>query len=164
MIVAFSKGFATTPAAVDLGGSPSGQPLPSSPAPWYRDRGMRNYNPGNIKRGSSNWQGMLPNQGNDPVFVQFYSMPAGIRASLKLLLKYYYDYDLRNVHGIVNRWSATDKSAYINFVSDCYGADPFETIPGTEYSIKKLASCVFDFENRFAKPTQSEINTAWSIL
>jgi hypothetical protein len=135
----------------------------SVPSPVYQDRGMRNNNPGNIKKGSSNWQGEIK-PSSDPVFAQFESMPYGIRASLKLLLNYYNRYERDTIDKIIRRWSATDQDSYVDFVSHCTGISPNQVITPDGQTLRGLANCVFDFENRYNKPTYAEIQQGWNLL
>ena len=50
-------------------------------------RGLRNNNPGNIRRSKDNWQGLAPEQ-TDPDFFQFTAPEWGYRALIKTLQTY----------------------------------------------------------------------------
>lgn len=50
-------------------------------------RGIRNCNPGNIRRSTIDWDGMTPEQ-TDPEYVQFVAAEWGIRAMVKILRTY----------------------------------------------------------------------------
>lgn len=51
-------------------------------------RGIRNNNPGNIKKTSDKWEGLNADQSKDDTFCQFSDAKYGIRAMAKLLYKY----------------------------------------------------------------------------
>ncbi|WP_374342367.1 hypothetical protein [Azonexus sp.] len=81
-------------------------------------RGLRNNNPGNVMKGSDNWQGEV--QGNDPRYATFETPEAGIRAMGKTLLTYQEKHGLNTVEGIIARWApATENNtpAYIAAVA-----------------------------------------------
>lgn len=124
---------------------------------------MQNNNPGNIKKGPSNWQGEIK-PSTDPVFIQFQSMPYGVRASIKLLQNYYYNYDLKTIRQIIKRWSATDQESYINYVSQCMGVYPDQLLNMNRDTIINQVDCVFDFENQYNKPTYSELVQGYNML
>lgn len=67
-------------------------------------RGIRNNNPLNIRRTSTQWEGLHPVQA-DRDFCQFIDMKYGYRAAFRLLMKYYRKYGLHTVHEIINRWA-----------------------------------------------------------
>ena len=50
-------------------------------------RGLRNNNPGNIRRSKDKWQGLRAEQ-TDPEFFQFEAMAYGYRALIKTLQNY----------------------------------------------------------------------------
>ncbi len=84
-------------------------------------RGIRNNNPGNIRKtaGWHRWKGVSPNQ-TDPEFVQFLTPKDGIRALAKTLLTYRRVYGLDTVGGIINRWappSENDTRSYATAVA-----------------------------------------------
>lgn len=80
-------------------------------------RGIRNNNPGNIKRGEP-WFGLRRTQ-TDPDFCQFTSDLWGIRAMIIVIRTYVRNYNLRYVKDIISRWAPTNENntaAYIKFV------------------------------------------------
>ena len=96
-------------------------------------RGIRNFNPGNIRHAKGvRWQGMAVAQG-DTEFVQFNAPRWGIRAIARVLITYQ---DKRlaadgsridSVREIVERWappSENNTEAYVLSVSRALGMDP----------------------------------------
>jgi hypothetical protein len=93
-------------------------------------RGIRNNNPGNIRRDSTQWQGLAPSQ-SDPSFWQFVSMDYGVRAIGKIVQTYQDRYGLNTVRGIISRWappSENDTGAYVANVAYGMGVDPDDVI------------------------------------
>ncbi|TBV10240.1 structural protein [Stutzerimonas kirkiae] len=79
-------------------------------------RGIRNYNPGNIERNATRWQGMATDQSGDSRFVVFSHPAWGIRAIARTLITYQDKHGLRTVRGIVNRWAPPHENN-----TDAYG-------------------------------------------
>jgi hypothetical protein len=77
-------------------------------------RGIRNNNPGNIRKGKSQWQGMSPTQ-TDPAFVQFTAPEYGIRA-LAVLLKNYFAQGVDTLAKVAAKYAPSnenDTGAYV---------------------------------------------------
>lgn len=95
-------------------------------------RGIRNNNPGNIRRSATIWQGQAPaDQQTDPAFIIFLSPEYGIRAMAKVLATYRNTYGLRTVADIINRWAPpgeNNTAAYIAAVAGALGVDPFDEL------------------------------------
>lgn len=111
-------------------------------------RGIRNKNPGNIRHGSSKWQGMAPTQ-TDSAFVQFTDERYGIRALAKLLQNYQSRYDLNTVREIINRWappSENDTGAYVRSVAGRVGVNPDAAINVNDY-MPELVTAIIKHEN-----------------
>jgi len=89
-------------------------------------RGIRNHNPGNIRRGGDQWQGMAAEQ-TDPEFVQFIAPEYGIRAMAVVLNNYRTLYGRNTIRKIITRWAPpveNDTDAYINSVARSLGVGP----------------------------------------
>ena len=77
-------------------------------------RGLRLNNPGNIRHGSSQWQGMSEKQ-TDPAFVQFDDPRYGFRAMARILASYRRR-GITTIKGIISTWapdSENNTAAYI---------------------------------------------------
>lgn len=70
-------------------------------------RGIRNNNPGNIRNSERNdWAGEVSaSSKKDNAFEEFEDMPHGVRAMMKLLLKYQTGYGLKTVKDLIGRWA-----------------------------------------------------------
>lgn len=80
-------------------------------------RGIRNNNPGNIRKGQK-WQGLADNQ-TDNDFLVFSRPEYGIRALCRTLRTYQRKYGLRDVHSIINRFAPpieNDTQSYVHSV------------------------------------------------
>jgi hypothetical protein len=81
-------------------------------------RGLRNYNPGNLRRSSSPWVGKIRPSG-DPEFEQFTSMEWGARAQMKNTITWF-KRGRNTLQKLISTWappSENDTQAYIDFVS-----------------------------------------------
>lgn len=72
----------------------------TSPTP----RGIRNNNPGNIRKTTDRWQGLADAQPDDEFF-SFKSPAWGIRAMARILLRYQDHYELATLEEIIRRWT-----------------------------------------------------------
>lgn len=81
-------------------------------------RGIRDFNPGNMRPGLQKWLGEQTPDGN---YCVFDTPEHGIRAMAKNLIGYQTKYGLRTIRGIITRYAPpsdnNDTAAYINAVS-----------------------------------------------
>jgi hypothetical protein len=92
-------------------------------------RGVRNANPGNIRRSAIAWQGEAPRQ-PDPDFVTFTGPEWGLRAIARILTTYQAS-GFTTIRQIISRWAPVnenDTSAYIDHVTQEVGADADEVL------------------------------------
>ena len=112
-------------------------------------RGLRNNNPGNIRKNSDVFQGEKTS--SDKEFKQFKSMAYGYRAIFKILSNYYRNYKLDTIRKMIGRWAPPKENhteKYIQFVSDYAGipADDPININDREQMIRIVAG-MSRFEN-----------------
>jgi hypothetical protein len=111
-------------------------------------RGLRNNNPGNIRRNPANrWQGAAVPQ-SDNAFVQFVDMVSGVRA-LALVLKNYERQGLDTVRKIISRWAPpteNDTGSYVRSISRALGVDPDARID-VQAQLPKLVRAIARHEN-----------------
>jgi len=140
-------------------------PAPSTPAPTpYQGeiasnapRGIRNRNPGNVKRSGSNWIGKVPHaQSTDPIFEQFTDPKWGIRVIAYLLLVYQRDKGKRTVRALISEpggWapSNTDKNpaSYATHVANAIGvpADAYIDLFARDALLAGMVQAIIQFEN-----------------
>jgi hypothetical protein len=114
-------------------------------------RGIRNYNPGNIRRTATRWQGMALDQSSDASFIVFSHPVWGIRATARTLITYQDKHNLRTVRGIIQRWAPkkeNDTAAYIASVCARIHAGPDEAIDVYDYrTMLELVRAIIRHEN-----------------
>lgn len=115
-------------------------------------RGIRNNNPGNIRRTSppTPWQGLAAEQ-PDPAFVTFTTPAHGIRALARVLLSYQDKHGLRSVRDIIYRWAppsdgnATD--AYVAAVSAALGEGVSDVDLHDHENMRRIVTAIIKHEN-----------------
>ena len=80
-------------------------------------RGLRNNNPGNIRRGSS-WKGLSSVQ-SDKFFCQFSSMEYGIRAFFVLMHTYKYKHKLSTLSDVLHRFAPLSENNTDAYIAHC---------------------------------------------
>lgn len=111
-------------------------------------RGIRNHNPGNIKLGTA-WDGLSDEQ-NDDVFCQFKEPVLGIRALMRILLVYRFNYKIRTIEDIIGRWappSENDTEAYINYVCKVSDRLPDEILDNSIEHYLPIVKAIIKMEN-----------------
>lgn len=141
--------------------------LPATSTP----RGIRNNNPGNEKRGASNWQGKVPfPQSTDNVFEQFYRYRDGVRVMIYELKNNYINDGFNTIDKILRRYDPPGNTGYINYVSGKTGLGIHTVLTADKPTLKKLVQAMTRFENDRKLVTQPEVVTdaqfeaAWAIL
>lgn len=128
-------------------------------------RGLRNNNPGNIRKNSDVFQGEKTS--SDKEFKQFKSMAYGYRAIFKILSNYYRNYKLDTIRKMIGRWvpeNENDTDAYIKAVSDYAGipADDPININDREQMIRIVAGMSRIENGREAD--MSDVIAGWNLL
>ena len=97
-----------------------------------KPRGIRNNNPGNIKKGSSAWQGKVAHSENtDGVFEQFQEMKFGVRAMTKLIGNYIKNSPSMTLIGIISKYAPSSEnnvSAYVESVAKRANINPNDRV------------------------------------
>lgn len=131
-----------------------------------RPRGLRNNNPGNIRRNSDRWQGLRPVQ-TDPQFFQFTAPEWGYRALIKTIQTYRRKHGLQTLGEMIARWApATENNtaAYVRSVCrtlqvpDCYVPDVDDK--GTMCA---LAAAISLHENG-VEAKMEDVERGWGLL
>ena len=108
-------------------------------------RGIRNNNPGNLRLSKTAWLGQKPapacakpglrsGEGRpqiDQDFIEFTTALYGLRALMKVLLTYYFKYNLDTAECIINRFAPPHENAtdsYIHHVAKALGVRRAEKI------------------------------------
>lgn len=139
--------------------------------------GIRNNNPGNIKRGASNWNGKIPyTQSQDNTFEQFQSWSYGVRAMAYLLKNRYVGAGYDTPYKVIHKWAPVSDntvqstSNYVDYVAGFFWGGRHDRFPNTKDTIRVLVQAIARWENartstRFPELiTDQQFETAWSIL
>ncbi len=126
-------------------------------------RGVRNNNPGNLRRTDTAWQGLAEQQ-TDPDFFMFKSQIYGIRAMARVLIVYQVKHGLRTIRQIIERWAPpneNDTAAYTKAVSDETGFAPDQTLDMHAHAdLKPLVEAIIQHENGQQPYTGAQIDKA----
>lgn len=99
-------------------------------------RGVRNNNPGNIRRTADPWQGLAETQADEAFFV-FTAPKWGIRALARILITYQDKHGCRTVRDFISRWAPAtenDSRSYIAAVVDACAVGPDDPIDVHRYA------------------------------
>jgi len=126
-------------------------------------RGIRNNNPGNIRKSKDPWQGLAERQ-TDAAFFVFKSPMYGIRALARLLITYQDKKKLRTIRDIIRRWAPqteNDTNAYIISVADATGFAQDQILDMHRFDhLKPLVEAIIRHENGQQPYTDTEITKA----
>ena len=130
-------------------------------------RGIRNNNPGNIRKNGTQWLGEVP--GNDKSFKTFESMAGGIRAIYHLLNNYSRLYGCNTIEKIINRWAPpeednNDTESYIRTVSDLSGVPRTSRLTTTNRSVMEpIVKAMIKVETGTVV-SESDYKQAWDLF
>lgn len=80
-------------------------------------RGIRNHNPGNLRKNDDPWQGLAAVQ-DDPEFFKFKSAVYGIRALMRTLITYQDKRKLRTMRQFIERWAPPNENDTTKYIAD----------------------------------------------
>ncbi len=124
-------------------------------------RGIRNRNPGNLRRSSDPWQGLAAEQ-TDSEFFQFASAKWGIRALVRTLIAYQDRVGLKTIKQMIGRWAPpneNDTGAYVRAVAASVGVGENDEIDVHDYTIlRPLTLAIIRHENGQQPYTDAEID------
>jgi hypothetical protein len=126
-------------------------------------RGIRNHNPGNIRRSSDPWQGLAERQ-SDVEFFTFKSPIYGIRALARTLITYQDKHGLRTIRQIIGRWAPpveNNTNAYVRAVAEAtdLDADQMLDLHNFDY-LFPLTKAIIKHENGQQPYTDAQITKA----
>lgn len=124
-------------------------------------RGIRNHNPGNIRKSKDPWQGLAEVQ-RDEEFFTFSEPKWGIRALARLLIAYQDRLGLNTVDAIISRYAPpveNHTSAYVGAVAARLGKGPKEPLNVHDYgTLKVLVIAIIQHENGMQPYTDAQID------
>jgi len=113
-------------------------------------RGIRNRNPGNIRRSRDRWKGLATNQ-TDREFCVFEAPIWGIRAMAVILRNYQRRYGLKTLARIISRWAPdaeNDTTAYVEAVAKAVRTSPGANLDLQDRSVLRgLIAAIIHHEN-----------------
>ncbi|WP_302821622.1 structural protein P5 [Parabacteroides goldsteinii] len=128
-------------------------------------RGLRNNNPGNIRRNSDVFQGEI-NPSRDKEFKQFKNMAYGYRAMYKILSNYYNKYQLNTIRKMISRWAPENENntaAYASLVSSYSGVGPDDLISFDREQMIRIVAGMSKVENG-REAVMSDVVAGWNLL
>jgi hypothetical protein len=122
-------------------------------------RGLRNNNPGNLRRVEGTaWKGQEATQ-TDPDFVQFVTPEYGIRAMARILHNYKRD-GLNTIHEAISRWAPSnenDTNSYIQDVCNGCSVQPTDVVD-FDLIMPSLIKAIIFHENGVQPYSDDQIN------
>lgn len=129
-------------------------------------RGLRNNNPGNIRRNSDVFQGEV-NPSRDKDFKQFKTAAHGYRAMFKILSNYYNKYRLNTIRKMINRWAPPEDGnhteKYIKTVSDYSGILADDLLSFDREQMIRIVAGMSKVENG-READMSDVIAGWGLL
>lgn len=128
-------------------------------------RGLRNNNPGNIRRNSDVFQGEV-NPSRDKEFKQFKTMAHGYRAVFKILSNYYRNYKLDTIRKMIERWAPENENntaAYVSLVCSYSGIGPDDLISFDREQMIRIVAGMSKVENG-READMSDVIAGWGLL
>ena len=129
-------------------------------------RGLRNCNPGNLRRTKDRWKGLRPIQ-TDKEFFQFVDMAHGYRAMMITLQNYVRRHGCRTMAGIIKRYappSENNTAAYLAYVCNKMGVSTtYEPDLGDKATLCALVSAMSRMENGVDADPE-EVEAGWRLV
>lgn len=132
-------------------------------------RGLRNNNPGNIRNLETNdFQGEVKYKDKkDAEFEEFVAMKWGVRAMMKILLRYNKRYACRNLEDLIRHWAPENENntaAYIKKVCTMTGLNPkWEVDLSQKDTMCSIVDAMIYVENG-QHISMEEIEDGWNML
>ena len=130
-------------------------------------RGIRNNNPGNIKKTNDRWLGLARVQDDETFFI-FENKYYGIRALMKLLINYKKLHGLTTVNEVINRYAPTSENDTHDYLISVF---QYTSIPSNkEIDLEnkeilfKLTKAIINHENGKQPYSQADFESAYSLI
>lgn len=128
-------------------------------------RGLRNRNPGNIRRSATTYKGEA--ESTDPAFKAFESMPWGYRAMFVLLHTYRSRHGCRTLRAMIGRYappSENDTESYIRTVATFAGISPDQEINTADRDVMvKVVAGMSRVENG-VPAIMTDVEAGWNLF
>ena len=133
-------------------------------------RGLRNNNPGNLRRTNEKWQGKVPfSQSTDNEFEQFITVAWGLRAMYKNMITHI-GRGKNTISKLISVYAPpneNDTQAYVNQVAQSVGISATATLTANSETIIKLAKAMVRVElgaPAAAKLDNNDYQEAWGLM
>ena len=129
-------------------------------------RGLRNNNPGNIKRSKVCFIGEV-RPSSDTVFKQFESMAYGYRAMFMLLHTYDLKLGLNTIESIINRYapnSENNTAAYVKRVSELSGVPATSRFSSTNVDIMPHIVAAMSYHENGIPAAMKDVEKGWELF
>lgn len=129
-------------------------------------RGLKNNNPGNIRRSRVRYVGEV-SPSADAEFKQFESVAYGYRAMFVLLDSYRRRYSLNTIRQMINRYAPPTENfteGYIRFVAQRTGIRPDEVLDTrSERDMVPIVMAMSEIENG-VKAVAADVEAGWTLF
>ncbi|MBO7198418.1 MAG: structural protein P5 [Alistipes sp.] len=129
-------------------------------------RGLRNNNPGNIRKSRVRYKGEVT-PSRDPEFKEFETMAYGYRAMFVLLDTYRSRYGLTTIRQMLNRYAPPEENfteGYIRYVADYSGVMPDEAVDTrSENDMIPIVAAMSKIENGVAA-NRKDVERGWALF
>lgn len=129
-------------------------------------RGLRNCNPGNIRKNKDIYAGeIVPSQ--DEEFKQFVTMAYGYRAIFVLLYTYQRRYGLDTIEQMISRYAPENENhtkAYINVVAERSGTPPQSHITATNGDVMIPIVAAMSAVENGVDAKRAEVEEGWRLF
>lgn len=129
-------------------------------------RGLRNYNPGNIRKNSIIYAGeIVPSQ--DDEFKQFVTMAYGYRAMFALLYTYQHRYGLDTIEKMITRYAPANENhteAYIDAVAERSGVSSHGRITATNGDVMIPIVAAMSAVENGVEAKMHEVEEGWKLF
>lgn len=127
-------------------------------------RGIRNNNPGNLRKNNEDkWQGLSDVQ-DDEAFFRFKDPVYGTRALARTLIAYQDKNNLHTITQFIGRWAPSTENnttAYVSDVADSMGINPTSKLDMHKFSdLRGLVVAIIDHENGGSPYSDAQITKA----
>lgn len=129
-------------------------------------RGIRNCNPGNIRKTKDEWKGLREIQ-EDKEFFQFKEMKWGYRALIRTLQNYRKRHECWTIGDFIRRWappSENNTMAYIRYVCDKMGVPPAYVPNVDDKATMCLMAYAISYYENGVPPVMEDIAEGWDLL
>ena len=128
-------------------------------------RGLRNNNPGNIRKSNVTYLGERPS--SDPAFKQFKTMALGYRAMFVLLHTYRLKHGLRTLRAMIGRYAPpveNDTTAYVDAIARWSTVSPDSSITTTNRDVMVPIVAAMSRVENGTPADMAQVEAGWKLF